>query len=81
MNLYIYHFKDQEKPIQIEALSKMEASGKLEEILCMPRIIEKGYDINKLVNQTVETLISGVSSKTVGGQAMVWNDESGWINK
>jgi len=73
MKMYRYYF-DGLKPVSIEATSRESARAKLEEI--MPELTSRGYDFQKLLKETCETLLEGVSTKKAGGKQLVWNGQN-----
>ena len=78
IKFYRYYFNDQEKPITIEAISKQAANHALENL--MPQLLEKGYNLQNLIDVKVETPIAGVSTKRHQGKSFIWSTE-GWIEK
>jgi len=80
MKRYRYYFIDIDKPISIEAMSKISARAKLEDICNNPNYAERGYKIMNIRLETTETLVVGVSEKTINNQTHIWNGNS-WTNK
>jgi hypothetical protein len=80
MKRYRYYFIDIDKPIMIEATNKISARSKLEDICNNPAYAERGYKIMNIRLETTETLVVGVSEKTINNQNYIWNGHT-WINK
>ena len=80
MKRYRYYFIDMDKPIMIEATNKISARSKLEDICNNPAYAERGYKIMNIRLETTETLVVGVSEKTINNQNYIWNGHT-WINK
>lgn len=78
IKFYRYYFKDKEKPITIEAISKQAANYAIENL--MPQLKAKGYKLEDLVDVKVETPVVGVSTKKNQGKNFIWTTE-GWIEK
>lgn len=78
IKFYRYYFKEKEKPITIEAISKQAANHALENL--MPQLKQKGYLLENLLDVKVETPIVGVSVKKHKGKDFIWTTE-GWIEK
>lgn len=78
IKFYRYYFKDKEKPITIEAISKQAANHAIENLI--PQLNEKGYKLEDLVDVKVETPVVGVSTKKHQGKNFIWTTE-GWIEK
>jgi hypothetical protein len=78
MKRYRYYFNDIDKPISIEATSKVSARAKLEEICNNPTYMDKGYRIMNIRLETTETLVVGVSQKTINNKNFIWNGNQ-WI--
>lgn len=78
IKFYRYYFKDKEKPVTIEAISKQAANHALESL--MPKLKDKGYSLENLLDVKVETPIEGVSTKKNQGKNFIWTTE-GWIEK
>lgn len=76
IKFYKYYFKDKEKPIIIEALTKQAANHAIEQI--MPDIEPLGYKLSELLDVKVETPIAGVSTKKHKGKNFIWTTE-GWV--
>lgn len=80
IKLYRYSFKDTDKIITIEANDRGEARSFLDSILAhMPEM-----DKHPLVNEKIETPVSGVTEKTKDGQQYVWfsnGRNEGWMLK
>jgi hypothetical protein len=76
MKRYRYYFNDIEKPISIEAMSRVSARSKLEDICNKPEYIERGYSILNIRLETTETLVVGVSEKTINNSPHVWDGQS-----
>jgi len=79
MKRYRYYFNDIEKPISIEATNKVSARTKLEDICNDPTYMERGYTIMNIRLETTETLVAGVSQKTINNQTYTWNGQQ-WTN-
>lgn len=75
IKLYKYYFKDIEKPIIIEAITKQSANDMLESV--MSQVAAKGYMLENLIDCRVETPISGQTKKKHEGKEYTWTD-SGW---
>jgi hypothetical protein len=71
---------DIDKPISIEATNKLSARSKLEDICNDPTYAERGYKIINIRLETTETLVVGVSEKTINNQTHIWNGNT-WIKK
>jgi hypothetical protein len=69
---------DIDKPISIEATNKQNARARLEEICNNPIYIERGYKIMNIKLETTETLVNGVSTKTIKNKKHIWNGNT-WI--
>ena len=80
MKRYRYYFINIDKPIMIEATNKISARSKLEDICNNPAYAERGYKIMNIRLETTETLVVGVSEKTINNQNYIWNGHT-WINK
>jgi hypothetical protein len=77
MKLYRYYFNGLDKPITIEALNKLNARAKLEEVCNTNKFIKEGYTIANLLRETTETLVVGVSNKIMKNIKYYWNGQ-GW---
>ena len=77
MKLYRYYFDGLDKPITIEALNKINARAKLEEVCNTNKFIKEGYTISNLLRETTETLVIGVSNKIMKNIKYYWNGQ-GW---
>ena len=77
MKLYRYYFDGLDKPITIEALNKINARAKLEEVCNTNKFIKEGYTISNLLRETTETLVIGVSNKIMKNRKYYWNGQ-GW---
>lgn len=73
MNRYRYYFTNTAKPISIEATNKASSRHKLEEICNRPEYTSEGYSIKNLAKETVETLVAGVSEKTMKDVVFIWD--------
>jgi hypothetical protein len=80
MKLYRYYFDGCDKPISIEAVSKITARAKLEEVCNTQKFVTEGYTIKNLLRETTETLVIGVSNKTIKNIKHYWNGK-GWSKK
>ena len=80
MKLYRYYFDGCDKPISIEALNKITARAKLEEVCNTQKFVNEGYTIINLLRETTETLVIGVSNKTIKNIKHSWNGK-GWSKK
>lgn len=80
LKLYRYSFKDTNKVITIEAFYREEAHAYLRSILFdMPEM-----DAHPLINEKIETIVSGVTEKTKDGQQYIWYNNGrneGWMLK
>ena len=80
MKLYLYYFDGLDKPISIEALNKITARAKLEEVCNTEKFVNEGYTIVNLLRETTETLDIGFSNKTIQNIKHYWNGK-GWSKK
>ena len=80
MKLYRYYFDGLDKPISIIALNKISARAKLEVVCNNEKFIKEGYTIVNLLRETTETLVVGVSNKTIENIKHYWNGK-GWSQK
>lgn len=80
MKLYRYYFDGLEKPIIIEAINKITSRAKLDEVCNTEKFINEGYTIKNLLRETTETLVIGVSNKTIQNIKHYWNGK-GWNKK
>ena len=80
MKLYRYYFDGLDKPISIEALNKITARAKLEEVCNTEKFVNEGYTIVNVLRETTETLVIGVSNKTIQNIKHYWNGK-GWSKK
>jgi hypothetical protein len=80
MKLYRYYFDGLDKPITIEAMNKINARAKLEEVCNTKKFIQEGYTITNLLRETTETLVIGVSNKNIKNVKYYWNGK-GWSKK
>lgn len=78
MNLYKFYFKELSKPIEIEANSKSDALVTLERICSDEKYAGAGYQMRRLVNESVTKLLDGISTKAIKGSIYVWSDTNGW---
>jgi len=78
IKFYKYYFRDIEKPITIEALSKQSANHAIEQL--MPQLEAKGYKIQNIIDVRVEQPIQGVSTKKHNGKNFIWTTE-GWLEQ
>lgn len=80
IKLYRYHFKDTDKIITIEANDREEARSFLQTVLAhMPEMKD-----HPLINEKIESPISGVTEKKHNGQDYVWfsnGRNEGWMLK
>lgn len=76
IKFYKYYFNGQEKPVIIEAVSKQSAHYALQQIL--PKLSDKGYDLQDLKDMKVESPLIGVNRKQYQGKTFVWSAD-GWI--
>jgi hypothetical protein len=76
MKRYRYYFIDIDKPISIEAMSKVSARARLEDICNKPEFTERGYSILNIRLETTETLVVGVSEKTINNTPHVWDGQN-----
>lgn len=82
IRFYNYYFLGVEKPITIEAWSKVEARD------IMRGVIEKlsdKYKESKIVGETITVPLRGVSEKTVKGIKYIWvgldKSRNGWLTE
>ena len=73
MKLYRYYFDGLDKPITIEAMNKINARAKLEEVCNTEKFIQEGYTLTNLLRETTETLVIGVSNKIIKNIKHYWN--------
>jgi hypothetical protein len=76
IKFYKYYFDGQEKPVIIEAVSKQSAHYALQQIL--PKLSEKGYNLQDLKDMKVESPLVGVNRKQYQGKSYVWGVD-GWV--
>lgn len=80
IKIYRYQFKDTEKTITIEANDRTEARSFLQSVLAhMPEM-----DVHPLVNEKIETPVSGITEKKHNGQDYIWfsnGRNEGWLLK
>lgn len=80
IKLYRYSFKDTDKVITIEAYNRDEARAWLQSILStMPEM-----DNHALINEKIETPVSGVTEKTKDDKQYIWfsnGRNEGWLLK
>lgn len=82
LKFYIYTFAGLDQKVTIEAYNRIEARIALQKYLTqMP--IEYGY--SKVIDETIETPIQGVSRRTIDGVQHIWAGrkytQSGWIEQ
>ena len=80
IKLYRYSFKDTDRTVTIEATHRKDARSFLQSMLSqMPEM-----DNHPIVNEKIETPVSGVTEKTHDGQQYIWYSNGrneGWMLK
>ena len=76
LRVYLFWYKDLTEPVKIEAVSKQQAREKLIDLLpFLPEV----YRYTEIINETIETLISGTSERYVGKQRFLFYHGRGWV--
>ncbi len=75
LRVYLFWYKDLPLPVRIETTSKDRAKEMLIDLL--PKLPEV-YRYTEIVNETIETLVSGVSEKIQNGQKYIFSHDKGW---
>jgi hypothetical protein len=75
LRVYLFWYKDLPLPVRIETTSKERAREMLIDLL--PKLPEV-YRYTEIVNETIETLVSGISEKIQGGKKFIFFHDKGW---
>lgn len=76
IRVYIFWYEGLEQPVKIEARSRYLAKMKLQDLL--PKLPE-AYRYTPIINETIESLVSGSSHRMINGVNHVWNANKGWV--
>lgn len=77
LKVYCFWYEGLEHPVRIEAFRRKEAK---EILACTLDKLPEPYRYTKIINETIESLVSGVSTRVKNGIKYIWHrDKGGWV--